>query len=187
MTHRKAPSQLIAPTLAILVGGLLMATAATGSAEEVHRYRHPGLPGEVIIERTPSGDYLYEFSDGPSRRQAPPAEFARYLANDLPSPSLAFRILNISSPVGLVWIALGLGGQILFALRMIVQWLVSEKARRSVVPVAFWWISLGGASLLLAYFIWRRDVVGILGQATGWAIYLRNLVLIYRTDTSSVA
>ena len=61
---------------------------------------------------------------------------------------------------------------------MLVQWLTSEKSKRSVVPVSFWWMSLVGATMLLVYFIWRRDIVGILGQATGWIIYIRNLVLI---------
>ena len=64
---------------------------------------------------------------------------------------------------------------------MLVQWLASERNRRSVVPVGFWWMSLGGATLLLVYFVWRKDVVGVLGQATGWLIYVRNLSLIYRS------
>jgi lipid-A-disaccharide synthase-like uncharacterized protein len=50
--------------------------------------------------------------------------------------------------------------------------------------VAFWWMSLVGASMLLVYFIWRRDIVGILGQATGWFIYIRNLVLIHKSGVS---
>ena len=52
--------------------------------------------------------------------------------------------------------------------------------RRSVVPTIFWWMSLLGASMLLVYFIWRKDIGGILGQGTGWAIYARNLWMIYR-------
>jgi lipid-A-disaccharide synthase-like uncharacterized protein len=63
---------------------------------------------------------------------------------------------------------------------MIVQWLVSERARRSVVPAAFWWMSLIGATMLLVYFLWRKDLVGVLGQGTGWLIYIRNLYLLYR-------
>jgi lipid-A-disaccharide synthase-like uncharacterized protein len=64
---------------------------------------------------------------------------------------------------------------------MLIQWFASEKSGRSVIPVAFWWMSLIGATMLLVYFIWRRDIVGILGQATGWGIYVRNLVLIRRS------
>ncbi|HCD35270.1 MAG TPA: hypothetical protein DER01_22910 [Phycisphaerales bacterium] len=79
----------------------------------------------------------------------------------------------------MIWVAVGLLGQVLFTGRMIVQWIASEKSKRSVVPTAFWWMSLIGASMLITYFIWRKDVVGVLGQATGWFIYVRNLYLIY--------
>ena len=60
------------------------------------------------------------------------------------------------------------------------QWLASEREKKSVVPPAFWWMSLIGASMLLLYFMWRRDMVGILGQSFGWFIYVRNLKMIYR-------
>jgi lipid-A-disaccharide synthase-like uncharacterized protein len=90
-----------------------------------------------------------------------------------------FQLFDITGYFGLAWIAIGFGGQLLFTGRMIVQWLASEKHRRSVVPPAFWWMSLIGASMLLAYFTWRRDIVGIFGQATGWFIYARNLWLIH--------
>jgi lipid-A-disaccharide synthase-like uncharacterized protein len=76
------------------------------------------------------------------------------------------------------WLALGLLGQLLFTSRFLVQWIVSERRRQSVVPTAFWWLSLGGAALLLAYAIHRRDPVFILGQAFGFVVYTRNLVLI---------
>ena len=72
---------------------------------------------------------------------------------------------------------LGLAGQALFFMRFLVQWLASERARASVVPSSFWYFSIGGGSLLLAYAIGRRDPVFILGQSTGIAIYLRNLAL----------
>lgn len=78
------------------------------------------------------------------------------------------------------WIAVGLVGQILFTSRFLVQWIASERARRSLVPAAFWWLSLGGGATLLAYAVWRRDPVFILGQAVGLVVYLRNLVLIRR-------
>jgi lipid-A-disaccharide synthase-like uncharacterized protein len=72
-------------------------------------------------------------------------------------------------------------GQLVFTGRMLVQWLASERSGRSVIPVAFWWMSLGGAVMLVAYFVWRRDIVGIVGQATGLFIYARNLVLIRKS------
>lgn len=79
-----------------------------------------------------------------------------------------------------VWLVIGFLGQALFFARFFVQWLASERARQSVIPRAFWYLSLGGGAVLLAYAIHRRDPVFILGQATGFFIYSRNLWLIYR-------
>jgi lipid-A-disaccharide synthase-like uncharacterized protein len=78
------------------------------------------------------------------------------------------------------WLAVGFAGQLLFTSRFLVQWITSERRGQSVVPVAFWWLSLGGAALLLAYAIYRRDPVFILGQAFGFVVYVRNLALIAR-------
>ena len=74
-----------------------------------------------------------------------------------------------------LWLAIGFVGQALFSGRFLVQWIASERARRSIIPTAFWLFSLGGGVTLLAYAIWRRDPVFIVGQGTGLAIYLRNL------------
>lgn len=87
--------------------------------------------------------------------------------------------LGAQSRTELVWILTGLGGQLLFMMRFLVQWIVSEKAKRSVIPIAFWWLSIGGAAILLAYAIWRTDPVFILGQSMGFFIYARNLWLIH--------
>lgn len=76
------------------------------------------------------------------------------------------------------WLAVGLGGQALFSMRFIVQWLESERARRSIVPVAFWYLSLGGGALLTLYALWRRDPVFVVGQATGLFVYPPNLWLL---------
>ena len=89
-------------------------------------------------------------------------------------------LFNITSWWNLAWIGVGLGGQCAFFGRMLVQWLVSERARRSVVPAAFWWMSLAGGVLLFTYFVWRVDFVGVLGQSTGIVIYARNLRLIIK-------
>lgn len=78
------------------------------------------------------------------------------------------------------WLIIGFTGQILFFLRFFVQWLASEKQKKSVIPLSFWYFSIGGALLLLLYAIHRRDPVFILGQSMGFIIYLRNLVLIDR-------
>jgi lipid-A-disaccharide synthase-like uncharacterized protein len=79
-----------------------------------------------------------------------------------------------------IWQIVGFGGQGLFFGRFLVQWLASERSRKSVVPNAFWFFSLGGGMVLLAYAIHRRDPVFIAGQAGGLAIYLRNLWFLYR-------
>jgi len=90
-----------------------------------------------------------------------------------------YGILDVTSLAGVLWVVFGLAGQGVFTARMIVQWQASEKARASVVPPVFWWLSLLGASMLMIYFIWRKEIVGFLGQSTGWIIYIRNLWFIY--------
>ena len=77
-----------------------------------------------------------------------------------------------------LWLTVGFLGQSLFSARFLVQWLVSEKRRRSVTPIAFWYFSLAGGLILLAYAIHRHDKVFIVGQASGLLVYVRNLVLI---------
>ena len=78
------------------------------------------------------------------------------------------------------WVVVGFVGQAFFSARFIVQWVVSEIRHESVVPVAFWIFSLLGGSILLAYAIYREDPVFIVGQAAGFIVYARNLVLIRR-------
>src|SRR6188508_1916826 len=76
------------------------------------------------------------------------------------------------------WLVIGFLGQAVFTARFLVQWIASERKRDSVVPVAFWWLSLAGGMILLTYAIHRRDPVIIVGQAMGLFIYTRNLRLI---------
>ena len=78
----------------------------------------------------------------------------------------------------LVWIIIGFIGQGLFSARFIVQWLASERAKRSLIPMAFWYFSLLGGLVLLSYAIHKRDPVFIVGQGAGLFVYLRNLYLI---------
>jgi lipid-A-disaccharide synthase-like uncharacterized protein len=78
------------------------------------------------------------------------------------------------------WMAVGFLGQGFFFSRFLVQWIASERRKESVVPLAFWYLSLLGGGLLLTYAIYRRDPVFILGQAFGFVVYLRNLYLIRR-------
>ena len=79
-----------------------------------------------------------------------------------------------------IMIIVGFAGQGLFAMRFILQWLSSEKQAKSVIPIAFWYFSIGGGAVLLLYAIWRQDPVIICGQGLGLFIYLRNLYFIRR-------
>jgi lipid-A-disaccharide synthase-like uncharacterized protein len=94
--------------------------------------------------------------------------------------NLFFRLFNITGWSSLAWVVVGLGGQCAFSGRMFLQWVVSEKERKSVVPPAFWYLSLGGGVALFAYFVWRQDFVGVLGQSSGLVIYARNIRLIHK-------
>jgi lipid-A-disaccharide synthase-like uncharacterized protein len=78
------------------------------------------------------------------------------------------------------WLLLGYAGQSLFAMRFLVQWVASERVGRSVIPVAFWFFSIGGGTLLFVYALYIRDPVFILGQGFGLFVYLRNLYFVFR-------
>ena len=94
-------------------------------------------------------------------------------------PHWLMQLLLVDSWAG-VWLALfGLAAQAVFMSRMLVQWIVSERARRSIVPVPFWWLSLGGAAMMLVYGAMRQDIVIILAQLFGFTVYARNLWLIH--------
>ena len=80
-----------------------------------------------------------------------------------------------------LWLVVGFVGQIAFTGRFVLQWLYSEYKKRSVIPVSFWYLSIVGSTLLLAYAIYREDPVFIAGQAFGSIVYLRNLQLIARS------
>jgi lipid-A-disaccharide synthase-like uncharacterized protein len=84
-------------------------------------------------------------------------------------------------------LAIGFAGQAMFFMRFFVQWLYSEKHRRSLIPTAFWYFSLGGAALLLTYALIKKDPVFIVGQSTGFIIYTRNLILIRREQREKFA
>lgn len=134
----------------------------------------------AFLVQNPDGTHSYIVfdDDGQESRLSPEAFARRYFDEQKPRSTL-LKVLNITSPFGLVWVGVGLIGQVLFSGRMIVQWLVTEKEKRSTVPVSFWWMSLIGATMLLVYFVWRLDPIGILGQLFGWGVYLRNLYAIY--------
>ncbi len=88
-------------------------------------------------------------------------------------------LMNVETSGELIWVMVGFLGQAMFSARFIIQWLVSEKAKESIVPIAFWYFSILGGMTLLTYAIWRRDPVIICGQAGGLMIYARNLWFIH--------
>lgn len=86
-----------------------------------------------------------------------------------------------------VWVLIGWFAQALFTARFLVQWIASERAGRSVIPIAFWFFSVAGGALLLVYALWRKDPVFIVGQAAGLFVYLRNLWFIARERRGAVS
>ncbi len=81
-----------------------------------------------------------------------------------------------------IWVAFGLLGQVVFGTRFIIQWIASERRGESHIPLIFWYLSIAGGIILFAYAIHKRDVVFIIGQGAGLAVYIRNLMLIYRAQ-----
>jgi len=79
-----------------------------------------------------------------------------------------------------LWLVFGLLAQLVFTARFLVQWLASEKAGRSVVPMAFWFLSIVGGTMTLVYGIQRREPVIIMGQTLSIFIYVRNVMLIFK-------
>jgi lipid-A-disaccharide synthase-like uncharacterized protein len=177
----------------VVVAMIAAAVVAAGSTNAAEPEQGAGNPLEVRLKPAPDGVdkmHIERLEDGSyrvivttidgRRRHLQPGEFLAWIERDARERRFLYRLLNITSPVGVAWVLLGLLGQVVFAGRMVFQWLVSERQRRSVVPVGFWWMSLVGATMMLTYFVWRRDIIGILGQSTGWMIYVRNLWLIHR-------
>ncbi len=146
---------------------------AVGETGVAHRFSGGERPDESLRRR------LAELS----RREADDAQFRREVERlvgvEPPSRRLSDRALEaLSNP----WVLFGFGAQALFMMRFVVQWIASERRKRSVVPVAFWWLSLMGGLSLFIYAFHRRDPVFMLGQGLGCAIYVRNLVLIARSS-----
>jgi lipid-A-disaccharide synthase-like uncharacterized protein len=85
------------------------------------------------------------------------------------------------------WVLLGFVAQLLFTMRFLVQWISSERAGHSVIPVGFWYFSIAGGLLLLVYALYRKDAVFIAGQAFGVFVYLRNLYFVTRDRRAKVS
>jgi len=97
------------------------------------------------------------------------------------------RLLGGQLTGGDLWILIGLLGQFIFFMRFVVQWIATERAKRSVVPVAFWYLSLAGTVITLTYAIYRRDPVFIPAFSLNMLIYFRNLYFIHRRATVATA
>lgn len=162
--------------LLLAAAGILLRAPAAAQVDLQTRLK------DVHVERTGQGDrVVLDTSRGEERLEA--REFVGRLFDaqqEQRRRGFLYVLFNITTPWGFLWVTIGFAGQALFTFRMVLQWLVSEKHKRSIVPVGFWWGSLFGGLLLLVYFSWRKDIVGIVGQSTGAFIYIRNLVLIYR-------
>jgi lipid-A-disaccharide synthase-like uncharacterized protein len=153
--------------------------------------QHPEIPGTVAVklQMADNLDRVYVRQEDPQKysflvlhsdgHQEPLSlnEFAGRLYTD--GKSTVRGWLAETSAMERLWLLVGFAGQVLFTGRMVVQWIASEKKKRSTIPPLFWWMSLLGSTMLAAYFLWRRDPVGLLGQAFGWFIYLRNISMIY--------
>lgn len=88
------------------------------------------------------------------------------------------KLTTLDSP----WILIGFLGQSFFFSRFLVQWIASERKGKSTVPNSFWYFSMAGSALLLAYAIYRLDPVFILGQSVNQFVYIRNLILVKREE-----
>ena len=95
---------------------------------------------------------------------------------------LPFLDTYLSKNPETIMIVIGFGGQALFGARFLIQWITSENAKKSVIPVAFWYLSITGGFVLLTYAIWRKDPVIIAGQSIGILIYARNLYFIHKKN-----
>jgi lipid-A-disaccharide synthase-like uncharacterized protein len=168
---------------------LLVLLAASAAAQSPVPVELQDRLADLKIEHDGDGVYVIIEQDGANRRIAAEDFLAAVEAKEIEQRQngLLFVIFNISGWQGVIWVGLGLLGQVLFTGRMLVQWLASEKEKRSVVPVAFWWMSLIGATMLIVYFGWRKDIVGLLGQATGWLIYVRNLWMIHSANHRKIS
>jgi lipid-A-disaccharide synthase-like uncharacterized protein len=136
----------------------------------------PDASKQVYAQRQPDNSlvYLVRNGDGSFETVSPIGMAERlYAAGNASGASL-----GLSSPVVKFWLTVGFIGQVLFTGRMVVQWIASERRGKSVVPPMFWWFSLIGSLLLLSYFMWRRDPIGLIGQAFGTFIYLKNILWI---------
>jgi lipid-A-disaccharide synthase-like uncharacterized protein len=162
--------------VALCVVAVQMFSTHSPSANSVQvQIKLPDASSQVYLEKESDGGMVYLVRHGNGEiDRATPAEMSQQLYDAAKSGSF----LGLSNPAVALWLGIGFFGQVLFTGRMVVQWVASERKGKSVVPPLFWWMSLIGSLMLLAYFFWRRDPIGLLGQAFGSFIYLKNIMWI---------
>jgi len=148
----------------------------------------PGdAPAEWVLERKAVPDWaLYPYVEDEARRApAPDHDLKQQTWHNrllFPTKACPYCGRRVPTPKGsYLFLAIGFVGQLFFASRFLVQWIASEKAKASVIPVSFWWISILGSALVLVYAIDLRAWPIILGQIPGFFIYARNLHLLDRS------
>lgn len=160
----------------------------TRPGAQLSKFQIGGIKGELETVKEADGEYSFRllYRGGGASPIMPAARFREdfgpeaYQRAIAISGSALFRTLNVTGWLGVAWVMLGFAGQGAFFGRMWIQWVVSERSKQSIVPEAFWWLSLAGGVLLFAYFAWRQDIVGVLGQTSGVVIYARNIRLIHK-------
>lgn len=193
MSDLVAPRRGLKKSNLVLLAALAVCAAVLGAQAWYAWVQTPaddGMPfidladrfGDLDVERDAAGVYTLHAPTDEGVQALTPERFAEIIHAEKSRQAEAgwlFVIFNITTWWGLVWVSVGFFGQVFFTFRMVLQWLASEKQHKSVVPTSFWWGSLIGGAMLLTYFVWRKDAIGILGQSTGTFIYARNLWLIY--------
>ena len=179
------PGPIVAMVALICVGMWMVLQPALSRSGFDYEIRVGAI--EIRVDQTDAGAMIVEpeelATQAPIDQATLDAVVARQVELWQERPKFERTLLgffNISSWVNFTWVGVGLIGQCAFFGRMFVQWVVSEKKRRSEVPELFWWFSFIGGVCLFTYFVWRVDVVGVLGQSTGVVIYARNLRLIHK-------
>ena len=185
-SNKRVKVLIVALVLLLVAAGVWWGLTRSELAAGIKVAVTPAGASSVRLVSQDDGGLIYRvtWSDG-STQEMTPVLYAKMLEEDYQGRPAYMRILNITTTAGLMWVFVGIFAQVLFMGRMIVQWVASERLKRSVVPPAFWWMSLGGASMLIIYFFWRKDIVGVFGQATGWVVYIRNLMLIQRAKPAA--
>ena len=183
------PGPIIAMIVLVLLGMWLVLQPALSRSDTDLTVSVGAI--EIMLMRTETDDQLQYQVVGPANLKSDqlltPTQLDRFISEQVAHwnerPALERHLLgffNITSWGAFGWVAIGLVGQGAFFGRMFVQWIISERSRVSTVPEIFWWFSFIGGLCLFTYFVWRVDIVGVMGQSTGIVIYARNLRLIHK-------